>query len=88
VSKGNQIAVGSTMSAELMTKQNNRSGSNCLVFGVAGGMIGAMFSFTQARLPDFMELFGVDSPGRLRLLSPTLGCIFWEKCLSASWLGA
>jgi hypothetical protein len=63
------------------------AGNNYLLFSVAGGMIGAMFSFTLARLPDVMELFGVDSPGTPRRMSPTLGCLFLGELLIGVLVG-
>jgi hypothetical protein len=74
------------MSANL-TKQNNLPPINGLVFGVAGGMIGAMFAFTLARLADLMELFGVHSPGTLPLISPTLACLFLGEMLIGVLVG-
>ena len=70
-----------------LTKQNKLPPINGLVFGVAGGMIGAMFAFTQARLPDLMELFGVDTPGPPRRISPTLGCLFLGEMLIGVVMG-
>jgi hypothetical protein len=66
---------------------SNRPHLNSLAFGVLGGMIGSMFSFTQARFPDLMELFGVYSSNTPRRISPTLGCLFISELIIGVLVG-